>query len=683
MVFFLQINCPPSFLTHEPFYPIIKCSKGGSGLQKRGYIPGLDGLRFIAVSAVIIYHLHYTWAPGGFLGVDIFLVLSGYLISDILLRQWNQHHRLDLRTFWIRRAKRLLPALYSMLILVIVFSFFMKQTEFPALRKDGFASFFYVSNWWYIFHDVSYFDSFGPPSPFEHLWSLAVEEQFYLLFPLLLLTGLRLVSKTKWLLVFSLVLAALSGGLMAWLYQPGTDPSRVYFGTDTRSFAFLIGCSLAILCPIQSENGSSSRLKKWLTDILGLVCLVILLFCIFRISEYDTFLFQGGMVLISFVTAVLIGVIVQPGSMLGQMLAWKPFKWVGERSYGIYLWHFPVIILSSPSSNISEITMFRMIFQVIGTVALAAASFRWIENPIRYGRVSRSLIIKSSFAIATGVLFLLLPVPKDVMSSTATVNSAKKNTKISVAPDLPPSPTINHSLLEKLNPIPDINRIPKQAPKPEQEPKPGSTPNPKPDSTTNQTPNPKPDPTKDHKPESKPNPTPTPKPKPNPTPNPTPPPNKNLEGIKVTAIGDSVMLNLEPHLKKLIPGIVVDGKVSRQLVKTPPVIANLKASGKLGNVVIIELGTNGPFTYGQLENLYHTLGNPKQVIFVNTRVPRKWESVVNSLLAEFVAKTPNATLVDWYTHSANHGDYFVGDGVHLTSKGGLALATLIQEAIRN
>lgn len=376
-------------------------------MQRRQYIDGLDGLRTLAVTVVMIYHLHYSWAPGGLLGVGMFFVLSGYLITGILLRQWNELHRLDFKDFWIRRAKRLLPALFTMLIAVIVLSYFLHPNQLPVIRQDSLAAVLYVSNWWYIFHEVSYFQSFGLNSPFEHLWSLAVEEQFYLLFPLLLWFGLRWISNSKWLLAVSLGIAVGSASLMAGLYQPGADPSRVYFGTDTRAFALLIGCALAILFPSQTLKAPLSKKKRWLLDALGTVCLLILLGFIFGMNEYNSFLFQGGLFLISIITAILIGVITQPTSMLGKLFSWKPLQWLGERSYGIYLWHFPVIILSSPVSNIAGIQWSRFSFQVLMTIGLAAVSYRWIENPIRYGPISRPVMVKSTIAILVGILFWL------------------------------------------------------------------------------------------------------------------------------------------------------------------------------------------------------------------------------------------------------------------------------------
>lgn len=608
---------------------------------------GLDGLRTLAVLAVMIYHLNYSWAPGGLLGVGIFFVLSGYLITGILLRQWKQHHRLDLKDFWIRRAKRLLPALFTMLIAVIVWSYFFNRDGLRVIREESFAAVLYISNWWYIFNEESYFESFGPPSPFEHLWSLAVEEQFYLLFPLICWLGLRWISKSKWLLALFLGLACISAGLMAWLYQPGEDPTRVYFGTDTRAFALLIGSALAILYPSDRFKEFYSRKKRNLLDGLGIICLLLLIGFIFGMSEYNSFLFQGGLVLISIITAILIGVIAHPSSELGKLFSCKPLKWLGERSYGIYLWHYPVIVLSSPVSNVDGIQLSRIFLQILVTIGLAAVSYRWIENPIRYGKFSRPMMVKSTIAILAGVLLLVLPTSKFGTDITATpVSTNFENKKETVE-----SATLETEALPASGSEPAAIASPEPAQKPPavsaQDPAAAA---PSPESLSAST----------H--------------------GSVPAPLPAESGV--TVIGDSITLDIEPYLEQLIPGIVVDGKIGRQLVKTPQEITNLKSNGNLDNIVIIQLGTNGPFTWEQLQNLHQFLGNPKQVIFVNSRVPRPWEGNVNSMLAKFVESTPNTALVDWYSKSASQSGYFAQDGVHLTSEGSKVLASMIKEAIQ-
>ncbi|MEJ7871946.1 MAG: acyltransferase, partial [Rubrobacteraceae bacterium] len=202
------------------------------------YIPGLDGLRALAVIAVLLYHAGPRWAPGGFLGVEIFFVISGYLITSLLLAEWRQRGRIDLAAFWVGRARRLLPALYLLLVVTLAFAVLFLPEEVAGLRVDALAAFGYVTNWYFVLGQESYFEAVGRPSLVQHLWSLAIEEQFYLLWPLLFAAGMSLGMRRWWrcrLLLAALVGAAASALLMTFLYGAGVEPSRLYYGTDTRA----------------------------------------------------------------------------------------------------------------------------------------------------------------------------------------------------------------------------------------------------------------------------------------------------------------------------------------------------------------------------------------------------------------------------------------------------------------
>src|SRR5918911_3610406 len=246
-------------------------------------MPGLDGLRAIAVLAVIAYHLELGWAPGGLLGVGVFFTLSGYLITDLLLGQRDAVGHLRLRDFWLRRARRLLPALFLMLAVLVAWVTLLDRSQLPALRGDVAAAALYVSNWWNIFHHASYFSRFGPPPPLDHLWSLAIEEQFYLIWPWLLWLGLRYTRGRYWLAGLTLAAAALSATVMALLYQPGYDPTRVYEGTDTRAFGLLLGAALAMVWPSRNLRADNVTLWRRLSlDGIGVVGLVVIGFLILR-----------------------------------------------------------------------------------------------------------------------------------------------------------------------------------------------------------------------------------------------------------------------------------------------------------------------------------------------------------------------------------------------------------------
>jgi peptidoglycan/LPS O-acetylase OafA/YrhL len=356
------------------------------------YMPGLDGLRAVAVLAVIAFHEQFSWAPGGLLGVSLFFTLSGYLITDLLLGKWVSTGRLYLGSFWARRARRLLPALFVMLVVVTGWATLFGRSHLANLRGAVAAAATYSSNWYLISVNQSYFARFAPPQPLDHLWSLAVEEQFYLLWPWLLLLGLLCVRRrgpggVRWLALPTLALAAASAIAMYVLYHPAVDPTRVYEGTDTRASGLLIGAALAMVWPSRRAARAHTATSR-LLDVPALAGLVVIALMIWRVGQYSPFLYQGGLILLSFATAVVIAAVACPGSLVGAALGWRPLRWIGVRSYGIYLWHYPVIVLTTPASATENLT--RAAFQVAATILLAALSWRYVEEPIRRGAIERA-----------------------------------------------------------------------------------------------------------------------------------------------------------------------------------------------------------------------------------------------------------------------------------------------------
>jgi peptidoglycan/LPS O-acetylase OafA/YrhL len=355
-------------------------------------MPGLDGLRALAVLAVIAYHEQFGWAPGGLLGVGVFFTLSGYLITDLLLGQWARSGGLNLGDFWLRRARRLLPALFVMLAVVTAWVTLVSPSRLASLRGAVGGAATYSSNWYYIYTHNSYFARFAPPGPFDHLWSLAVEEQFYLVWPWLLLVGVyflrgRRATAVRWLALPTLVLAAGSAVGMLMLYHPGYDPTRIYEGSDTRACGLLIGAALAMVWP----SRRTARTALWtrvVMDGAGFAGLAVVGLMIWRVGQYSAFTYQGGLVLLSVATAGVVAAAACPGSLVGAALGWRPLRWIGVRSYGIYLWHYPVIILTSPANSAEDLP--RAALQVGASIGIAALSWRFVEEPIRRGALGRA-----------------------------------------------------------------------------------------------------------------------------------------------------------------------------------------------------------------------------------------------------------------------------------------------------
>jgi peptidoglycan/LPS O-acetylase OafA/YrhL len=397
---------------------------GGWGMPKpvgegQKYLPGLDGLRALAVAVVIAYHLGLGWAGGGLLGVGVFFTLSGYLITDILLGQWRKLGRIQLRDFWIRRARRLLPALFVVLAAVSAWVAIAYRSQVPAVRGDVVASALYVGNWWFIAENGSYFARFGPPSPVSHLWSLAVEEQFYLLWPWIVVTGgvllhrwLRLPRAHARAAAVGVTLAAATASFvaLALLYHPGIDPTRAYEGTDTRAGGLLIGAALAIVLPTRRPGRAAAakatggdpvtttrapsrtgRLPRLTFDLAGLAGLAGIALLIWRTDEYSAVMFRGGIELLSLCTALVIAAVVTPGTLTARALGIGPLRWLGVRSYGIYLWHYPVIVLTAAggSPDSAPLSGLRQVLTAGACVAVAALSWALVEDPIRSRRRPR------------------------------------------------------------------------------------------------------------------------------------------------------------------------------------------------------------------------------------------------------------------------------------------------------
>jgi peptidoglycan/LPS O-acetylase OafA/YrhL len=360
------------------------------------YMPGLDGLRAIAVLAVIFFHLGFGWAPGGLLGVGIFFTLSGYLITDILLGQYMKRGAIHLGRFWLGRARRLLPALFLMLLIVLAWVTIFGPAQPDQFRKAVVSAIFYVNNWQQIAANVSYFARFAPEQPLNHLWSLSVEEQFYIFWPFILLVGLKVIRDRQGnglrpkLALATLALAIVSSIEMAILYHPSMDPSRVYYGTDTRAAGLLFGAALAMVWPSRALSKKITFQARRNLDILGCVGLLIIAIMIWRTGEFSPFLYRGGFIVLSLATVMVLMPLAHPACRLGNVLGCKPLRWVGVRSYGIYLWQTPVIVLTSPQGPHGQ-SLVRDVLQVAAIFGIAALSWKFVEEPIRHGAIGRLL----------------------------------------------------------------------------------------------------------------------------------------------------------------------------------------------------------------------------------------------------------------------------------------------------
>jgi len=362
------------------------------------HLHALDGLRALAVVGVFAYHLGWGWATGGYLGVDLFFVLSGFLISSLLLEERALIGRVRLAAFWARRARRLLPALFLVLGAIALYVVLNGRfggpgagasVDLSGLRGDALATLFYVANWHSVFSHQSYFAHFAAQSPLKHTWSLAIEEQFYLVWPLLLLVLLK-VARGAWRhvgLIVAVAGALGSAALMAALYHSPSDANRVYYGTDTHLFDMFAGIAVAMLVAARPQPGPRARRAL---HVVSPICAVALGFFWVRAGTGAQFvpswMFRGGFLLCAALAAVVIADVRQVHSgALGQVLSLRPLCWLGRISYGLYLWHWPVIVYMTPARvGISGDALDAL--RVGATLLLATLSYRYVESPIRSAR---------------------------------------------------------------------------------------------------------------------------------------------------------------------------------------------------------------------------------------------------------------------------------------------------------
>jgi peptidoglycan/LPS O-acetylase OafA/YrhL len=619
-------------------------------IQPVPYLPGLDGLRALAVIAVIVYHGNPSWLRGGFLGVEVFFVISGYLITMLLLSEHRRSGSVGLRHFWFRRARRLLPAVFALLFVVSVVSVLFVRDELDRLKGDLVAALTYTMNWHLILGGTSYFDQFQRPPLLRHLWSLAVEEQFYLLWPLLLVGLLALFRKRPDRLFSAMLgLALCSTVLMALLYRP-IDPSRSYYGTDTRIGGLLLGCCLALVWhPRQLAAGvppvrTRSVSIAGVSGILALVALCVLS------TERGAFLYRGGFLLVDLASLAVIAAIAHPGVRFGRKLGIPLLVYLGVRSYSIYLWHWPVFALTRPGVDIHWGPVPVFILRVAITLVLADLSFRLVEAPIRSGAIGRwtarwrasegeerSRRSRRAFLVgAVGVTSIVLltaaivraePTTTDIEASLrAGEEFVASQTTIGLGAAGGPASTGSPSegALGTVASAPAVGTLPPV------------------ETTTTVV----------------------------------------LPPIPVIAIGDSVMLGAAPKLSEALGGgTYVDAKVSRQYKVAIDIVRALKEQGRLGQGVVLHLGNNGPMSAETFRAVMDQLVDVPRVVVVNVRVTRPWEPDVNRVLAEQVPTYPNARLLDWWGESAMHGDWFAKDKTHLNGAGANSYALLVAAAL--
>ena len=611
--------------------------------KKRRYITGLDGIRAIAVIMVLAYNLKLALFKSGFLGVTVFFVLSGYLITGILISEVEEEGTIDLKNFWLRRIRRLVPAVMSMAVVIIFVSAVVNRIIFTKGCKDFLASVLGFNNWWQIFNKVSYFEAAGVPSPFTHCWSLAIETQFYLIYPLILLGIYKLAKsrgegRAKRGLLFAgvtLLLALISVILMIVLFDPQQDASRVYYGTDTRAFSLLFGALLAILWDYRMVP---RRLSASVNMVLGSVSFAVLLVMTIAINGSSNFWYRGGQFVGTILTVLVIYTVLGRKTWLSRFLSNPVLKWIGDRSYSIYLWHYPIILLISKGIKAS---WWITLIEIVLSVVLAELSYRFIETPIRHGIIGeylnilrsrpksrqekkrqvqvarRSLkVMAGTFVLTVSLILCMIFVPKKNALDTLQKREAKAKETGKM--------TEEQLAKQKANGSESEDTI----------------------CTANLT------------------------------------DDEILEGLNLLLIGDSIAVDVTDDFYEMFPNSVSDTKIGRITSLGKQVLDSYIDEKKWeGEGVIFASLSNSPIN-GELEDIREKIGKDMPLFLTTVRIPHDtFEDESNSKIKKFVEENDHTYLIDWYAASEGHDEYFDADDTHLLSAGAKAYANCIKEAV--
>lgn len=596
-------------------------------------------MRALAIIAIIFYHLMPHVLPGGYLAVNIFFVLTGFFITSSVIEEYGQKGKLAYKRYLARRFHRLFLPLLWMLIAVTAYITLFQRDLLLNLRPWLLSSLGMVNNWWQISVGGSYFEQFYVQSPFMHLWFLSVVSQIYVIWPLIVLLLLALYKDKRIILYTAVGLSLFSALAMAMLYVPGEDASRVYFGTDTRLFSFMIGSALSVVWPLERlDEPVPKQLVRRLT-FAGLLSYAVLGVMFSNMLDSQTFTYRGGMYLNSVIIGVAVALTAHPATGISRMMRFKPIQWLGRRSFLLYLWYYPVIALYQAKVVDTSVDPGRhVLIQLVLILSLSETGYQLFEKERWKVPFVQSWRLADTFArmklsgsrgftghlpekLAAIISFCLL------MIALTGFAQAKSGENAAVQ-------QLREQIAASQSKMEEINRD---------------------DSARSRAIN-------------------------------------NIEGLEretvlfahdadITFIGDSVLLSVADQLVTIFGQAVVEGAVSRQLYQTPAVIADLEKREKLHDTVVVFLGSNGTFTQRQMETFIKEVGTSRNLFFLTTNVPRIWKDSVNEQLALAESNHSNVHILDWNAYSSGHDEWLLEDQVHPNPTGAQQLALFVAEEI--
>lgn len=584
-------------------------------------VAALDGIRAIAIIAVIAYHMNPNLLTGGFLGVDIFFVLSGYLITWILLDRFVRLGKIDFKGFYLARARRLLPAFIFMIFVILVFVALWAPDTIERFLTDLPWASVGLSNWWFIFMDYDYFAQLGRPSLLQHTWSLAIEAQFYALWPLMI-AFLAPTLMLKRMQVLAIAGAVASWFTLVWVATAGVNSygeysPALYFGTHTHSSGLFLGAALAVFWkPRNFKSRYSLSVERTVTAI-GILALIMLVWALTSVNQLTGEHYLIGFPLTAIATTLLIASVVHPASRISKVLGVPVLQWIGTRSYGLYLWHWIVIQVMRPGLDIDAPAYMVYTFQIIVMLGITEFSYRVIETPIRHGLIAKTWIkIKAQsprtrrwIAVMTATVCAIPLTTATAISSNAVTTAHNDPLAVGKVVILDPSISPTRVSTSSITSTPD-------------EP----------------------------------------------------------EEREVWVHGDSVMLGAKYGFEK---GFDVAGFKATVAIQAPDLMRQIKRYAKRhGDAydVILNLGVNGTLKELYLTRIFGYLKKVDRVVIINASVPRVWQDPNNRLIAKIAARYPNVRIADWALAAEDKNDYFASDGVHLTPKGVKAFIEVAQSA---
>ena len=596
------------------------------------YLPGLDGIRAIAVSAVLVFHLPSSLLPGGFLGVDVFFVLSGFLITTLLLNELEGTGTIRFRNFYLRRARRLLPALLAVLVFTALIVLTLARDSASQFRGDLLSALSYTTNWWYIFDHQSYFEAIGRPPMLLHLWSLAIEEQFYVVWPSIMFLAWRRWGR-RGVGVTALVGALASTAWMTTIafsedVPAAAETARLYFGSDTHAMTVLVGALLACVWNPSRLPTSVTASTQRVLSALGWTALVALAWFFISGTEQSGWLFRGGFLLVAVVAAAVVLPAAHPASRFGVALGNPVMRWVGTRSYGIYLWHWPVFMVTRPDLDLPYGGLSAALTSLVLTGLLAEASFRWIETPVRRGELGAAWRrarraeprLKARWVGSAAALVTVAFAGGAALAAVPTVTSGDFLDGVT---------SVGAGDLRRTEAAGSVGSEGSESDKP--------------DRAASDVP---------------------------------------LADRSISAVGDSVLLSARTAIQQRLPRARFDAEIGRQPYDLIDRVLLRERVDALANVVIIQTGTNGIPDEQDLRGLLVGLADRERVLVVNSRASVPWMEKSNQVIDTATRAIDNVVVVDWAASSAGHGEYFVADGTHLTPQGSAAYARGIAEALR-